>query len=214
MAYDIYLFDLDGTLSDPKTGIVNSYRYALSAFGIQPETESLTQFIGPPLREVFMKAYGFSAQDTERVVAKYREYFSVTGLFENTLYPGIADTLAQLKSRGKTLGVATNKVTVYSKQILRHFGIAEYFSCISGDEMDGSLSRGGKQSIIRVALEALNPRGEKAAVMIGDRKHDITGAKAAGIDSIGVTWGYAPQGELEAAGASFIANSPAELLKY
>ncbi|MCL2004519.1 MAG: HAD hydrolase-like protein [Oscillospiraceae bacterium] len=211
MPYDLCLFDLDGTLTDPAAGIVNSYRHALSAFGIPAEAEQLVKFIGPPLREVFGQVYGFSETDTERVVAKYREYFAVTGLFENTVYPGVPELLQALRDNGKTLAVATSKAGAYACRVLEHFGLDGFFAFVSGDAMDGSLSRGGKREIIRLALEALDPGREKTAVMIGDRKHDIHGARDAGIDSIGVAWGYGARGELEEAGAARIAETPEEL---
>jgi phosphoglycolate phosphatase len=213
MPYDLCVFDLDGTLTDPKTGITKSYQYALSAFGIHEELENLVQFIGPPLRETFSKTYGFSPDDTEKAVAKFREYFSKTGILENTVYPGIPELLQALTDKGKVLAVATNKVAVYSRRILEHFGLAQFFSAVSGDEMDGSLTTHGKREIIRLALDAPDPERQKAAVMIGDRKHDILGARDVGIDSIGVTWGYGSRAELEEAGATRIAESPDELLK-
>lgn len=213
MPYELCLFDLDGTLTDPKAGITKSYQYALSAFGIWEEPENLTRFIGPPLRETFGKTYGFSEADVEKAVARFREYFTETGLYENTVYPGVPEALKVLKDSGKTLAVATNKVTVYSQKILEHFGLDGFFAFVSGDEMDGSLAKNGKQEIIRIALDALDPGREKTAVMIGDRMLDIVGARGAGIGSIGITWGYGTRGELEDAGAARIAESPDALCR-
>ncbi|MDR1669183.1 MAG: HAD hydrolase-like protein [Oscillospiraceae bacterium] len=200
------LFDLDGTLSDPKEGLLNSYQYALSAFGIREERENLTRFIGPPLRESFASAYGFSPGEVEAVVAKFREFFAETGIYQNTVYPGIPEALKALYDSGKTLCVATNKAALYARQTIEFFRMDRYFTYISGDEMDGSLSKGGKREIIRRALEAVGATDLSAAVMIGDRKHDILGAKQAGIGSIGVLYGYGSREELEEAGAEALVN--------
>jgi len=211
MAYEICLFDLDGTLTDPKIGITKSYQTALAAFGIHEELDNLTRFIGPPLRGVFEEHYGFSAADSEKAVARFRQYFTQKGLLENTVYPGIPDLLQQLKASGKTLAVVTNKVTEYTCRILAHFQLDSYFSFVSGDDMDGSLTVDGKCGLIRIALDALDPQRERPAVMIGDREHDIIGATQAGIDSVGVTYGYGSGGELLAAKSTFIVNSVTEL---
>jgi phosphoglycolate phosphatase len=211
MVYDLCLFDLDGTLTDPKIGITKSFQYALSAYGIHEELDNLTKFIGPPLRESFRESYGFSDSDIELAVAKYREYFADTGIFENTIYPGIPETLRVLKDSGKTLAVATSKVISYTNRILMHFGLDGFFAFVSGDEMDGSLTKYGKRDIVRIALDALDLDRKLSVVMIGDRKHDIIAANENGIDSIGNTWGYGSRHELESAGAIWIVDSIDEL---
>jgi len=211
--YDLVLIDLDGTLTDPKLGITRSYQIALAAFGIHEELEDLEKYIGPPLRDNFRETYGLSDADIEKAVMIFREYFSVKGLLENTVYPGIPEALQKLKDNGKTLGVATNKVKVYSEQILEHFDLDKYFEFVSGDEMDSSLTRNGKRDIIRIAIEAIDPEHRMKAVMVGDRKHDIRGALDAGIDSIGITWGYGRRSELEEAGATWIVDSLDELCR-
>ena len=207
---EIILFDLDGTLTDPKEGITKSYQYALSAFGIEENPDDMVRFIGPPLRETISRHYGFSPADTEKAVAKFREYFSETGLLQNAVYPGVPELLQALYDSGRTLAVATNKAAVYTRRILEHFGLARYFAFVSGDEMDGSLTKNGKREIIRIALEAV---GSTNAVMIGDRKHDIIGAIEAGIDSVGVLYGYGSREELADAGATVIAESVEALSK-
>ena len=213
MSYSICLFDLDGTLTDPKLGITKSFQYALSSFGIYEELDSLTKFIGPPLRESFRDFYRFSDSDTEKAVTKFREYFAEAGLFENAVYPDTIKTLQKLKKHGKTLVVATSKVKAYANRILEHFNIDGYFTFVSGDEMDGSLTKNGKRDIIRIPLDILDPKRETSAVMIGDRKHDIIGARENEIDSIGNTWGYGSRNELEAAGATWIIDSTDELCR-
>lgn len=212
--YDHCIFDLDGTLTDPKVGITNAYQRALAAFGIHEELDSLARFIGPPLRDNFRVSMGLSESDTELAVGLYREYYSEKGLLENYVYPGIPEALQRLKDHGKTLTVATNKITLYSVQVLEHFKLDGFFECISGDAMDSSLSRNGKRDIINIAIDAADPERKLSTVMIGDRMHDITGARDAGIDSIGITWGYGSRSELENAGATWIADTPEVLCEF
>ena len=211
MSYDLCIFDLDGTLTDPKLGITKAYQHALASFGIHEEPDDLDRFIGPPLREIFREAYHFSGSDTEKAVTKFREYFAATGLLENSVYPGIPELLQNLIDSGRKLAIATSKVKLYTIEILKHFELDRYFTFISADEMDGSLTRNGKRDIIKLVLDTLNPELALTAVMIGDRKHDILGARELGVYSIGVTWGYGSRRELEDAGAAYIADAPDEL---
>ena len=211
MCYNLCLFDLDGTLTDPKLGITKSFQYALAAFGIHEELDQLIRFIGPPLRESFKNAYGFSDEDTEKAVAKHREYFSVTGLYENAIIPNIPEILEKLKNDGCILAVVTNKPTYFAKKILRHFNIDGYFSLVCGDDMKGSLTINGKCDLINTARNRLDPERNLSVVMIGDRQDDVIGARNAGIDSIGVLWGYGTAEELEAAKATKIVNTVDEL---
>ena len=211
MPYNLCLFDLDGMLTDSKVGITKSFQYALSAFGIHEELENLTKFIGPPLRESFKGFYGFSNNETDIAIAKYREYYAETGLYENTVYPGIPDLLQKLKDRDKILAVATSKAKPFADKILAYFNIDGFFSYVAGDEMDGSLTRGGKHDIIQKAINALDCTREMSPVMIGDRMYDIVGAQKVGIDSIGVLWGYGTRDELEEARATWIVESTDEL---
>ena len=206
MAYDICIFDLDGTLLDPKEGIVKSYKYALEHFDIDENSENLTKFIGPPLRQVFTEHYKFSEQDCEKAVERFRKYFADKGILENTVYDGIFGLLEKVKLEGKTLLVATNKVTEYAKIILEHFGLLKYFDVVSGDDFDGTLSVNGKGKIIENAMEFAEVKDKSKIAMIGDRKNDILGAKDVGIDSIGILWGYGSREELKTAGATYIAK--------
>lgn len=209
---NIFLFDLDGTLTDPGTGITNSVAYALDKYGIEVSDRSvLYPFIGPPLRESFMKFYDFSEEKAEEAVWKYREYFSERGLFENEVYPGIPKMLEALKDKGARLFVATSKPTGYSRQILEHFNLLDYFEDIQGSTMDGSREK--KADVIAYLLE-MNQISEKAdVVMIGDRKQDIDGASANGLTSVGVLYGYGDRRELEDAMADHIAGDVVELGK-
>ena len=205
--YKHCIFDLDGTLTDPKLGITRSYQYALSAFSIHEEPDDLIGFIGPPLRETFKIHYGFSDSDTEKAVAKFREYLTETGLYENEIYPGIPELLQTLKDNDIILTIATSKAKIFADKTLDHFGLEGFFDFVSGDEMDGTLSKGGKREIIRLAINAVDPERKTQTVMIGDRKYDIIGAQENDIDSIGVTWGYGSFNELKEAKATHIVDS-------
>ena len=210
LKYEICLFDLDGTLTDSQEGIINSVKNALSHFGITAkEPTELRKFIGPPLKESFSKIYGFSEEETLTAIVKYREYFAETGIFENKVYEGIPELLKKLREEGKTLGVATSKPEVFAKRILEKFEIMEYFEFIAGSELDGARSR--KSEVINYALDNLDPLRSKVCVMIGDREHDVIGAKEAGVQSVGVAYGYGSYNELKSAGAKTIADSVEDL---
>ncbi|NLZ56186.1 MAG: HAD hydrolase-like protein [Clostridiaceae bacterium] len=211
MRYNLCLFDLDGTLTDPKLGLTRSFQYALSAFGIHEELERLIKFIGPPLRKSFKGDYGFSDEDTEKAVAKHREYFSVTGLYENAIIPGISEILKKLKNNGCILAVVTNKPAYYANKILKHFNLDGYFTLVCGDDMDGNLTINGKCDLINTARDKLDPERNLSVVMIGDRQDDVIGALNAEIDSVGVLWGYGTVEELEAANATKIVYTVNEL---
>jgi phosphoglycolate phosphatase len=208
--YNLAIFDLDGTLTDPKEGITKSVQYALSSLGIEvADLDELVKFIGPPLRDSFQSYYGFSPEQAETAVAKYREYFSDTGIFENMPYQGIIGLLAELKSLGVKLAIATSKPTVFAKKIVAHFMLEGYFDLIIGSELDGTRSR--KSELITCVLESFPINCACHAVMIGDREHDIIGANEIGVDSIGVLWGYGSREELKDAGVMDLAASPEEL---
>ena len=205
------LFDLDGTLTDPGLGITNSVAFALSHFGITVSDRSDPyRFIGPPLMDSFMEFYGFSEEQATEAVRVYREYFADRGWAENTVFDGIEDLLAALVAEGKTLLVATSKPQVFAEKILHHFGLAKYFTHICGVALQAP--RGyGKAEVIREALHKTGVTDLSTAVMVGDRHHDIDGAKAVGLESIGVLYGYGDREEHEAAGADVIIESVAEL---
>lgn len=205
--YQTILFDLDGTLTDPGEGITNSVAYALEKFEIKNEDRSqLYKFIGPPLKDSFMEFYGFSEEDALKAIAYYRERFREKGMFENMVYDGIVELLSKLKYAGKKLIVATSKPEEFTLTILKHFDLLQYFDYVAGATMDGSRSE--KEEIIHYALEHCQIENLDETVMVGDRKFDILGAKANGIDSIGVLFGYGSLEELEIAGATYIVDSP------
>lgn len=200
------LFDLDGTLTNPQEGITNSVAYALEQYGIHVEDRSsLNKFIGPPLKDSFMEYYGFAEDRAEEAVWKYREYFNEDGIFENKVYPGIPQMLQRLNDQGKILIVATSKPTVYAKRILERFELSQYFADVQGSEMDGRRTK--KEEVISYALEQNQITDNAQAVMIGDREHDIIGAKKCGLDSIGVLFGYGSREELEGCGAGQIVDT-------
>lgn len=208
--YKYILFDLDGTLTDPKEGITKSVAYALDAYGIYVEDlDSLCKFIGPPLKESFMVYYGMDDAQGEEAVAKYRERFSVTGLFENKVYEGIREMLECLKEEGKTLIVATSKPAVFSERILEHFDLMKYFIFLSGSELDGT--RVDKAEVIAYALEKNGITDLSNVVMVGDREHDIIGANKNGIDSVAVLYGYGCMEEFEKHHATYVAESVEQL---
>ncbi|MEA4903054.1 HAD family hydrolase [Desulfitobacterium sp.] len=210
--YDVILFDLDGTLTDSQVGIINSVQYALKSFGIEETNrESLRKFIGPPLKDSFMEYYQFDEEKAILAITKYREYFSVKGLFENSVYPGIPELLKALVEHGKKLIVATSKPTPFTRQILDHFNLDRYFTFVSGSNLDGTRIR--KDEVIAYAVKECGLNAKDNMVMVGDRKYDITGAKAIGIDSIGVLYGFGSRSELEGENPTRIVESVSELKK-
>lgn len=209
--YQTIFFDLDGTLTDPGIGITNSVAYALEKFGISvSDRTELYKFIGPPLKESFAKYYSMNEEDCEKAVFEYRVYFKNGGMFENKVYDGVKELLEKLRNSGKTLVLATSKPEEFAIQILKHFGLFDYFDYVCGASMDGKISE--KADVVRYALETSGNPDKKTAIMVGDRFHDIFGAKQNGLSSIGVTYGYGSFDELKNAGADFIVNDVNELL--
>ncbi|MCI8923390.1 MAG: HAD hydrolase-like protein [Lachnospiraceae bacterium] len=210
------LFDLDGTLTDPKEGITRSVQHALKYFGIEePDLDRLEPFIGPPLKDSFMEFYGLSEEQALKAVEVYRERFAPVGVLENEIIPGTGQMLAHAREKGIHLAVASSKPLVFVRQILRHFQIEEYFEVVVGSELDGT--RGSKEEVVEEALRQLgilemDPADKKSlCAMIGDRKFDIQGAIAHGLTGIGVSFGYAGEGELSAAGADMVADTMEQL---
>lgn len=209
--YEIILFDLDGTLTESGIGITRSVAHSLRKFGIEePDQAKLDRFVGPPLIDSYMRYYGFSREQAVQAVEYYREYYAVTGIFENRVYDGVETMLKALRDAGKTCVLATSKPEHYAVQILEHFGLASYFSCVAGATMDEK--RTNKADVIAYALEKAGKAGK--AVMVGDRKHDIQGAQAHGLPSIGVLYGYGSREELVTAGATYLAETAEEILKF
>lgn len=207
------LFDLDGTLTDPKEGICGSVQYALKAFGIEEaDLDKLEPFIGPPLKVSFMEFYGLSEEDATHAIQVYHERFDVTGKFENKVYAGIPALLKDMQDYGYHMAVASSKPEYLVKEILEHFKLAQYFEVIVGAEPEGV--HGSKPEVITEALNQLFHYGrirKEQVVMVGDRRFDIEGAKEVGIAAAAVKYGYAPEGELAAAEPDYMAATVEQL---
>jgi phosphoglycolate phosphatase len=210
MTLDAIFFDLDGTLTDPKPGITRSIQYALEKLGHPaiPSEDELTWCIGPPLRASFAKILG-AGDHADRAVALYRERFSDIGLYENAVYDGIAEVLTALGRSGRRLFVATSKPHVFAERIVAHFGLRQHFEHVFGSELDGR--RVDKSELLAYALKetAVDPA---KSLMIGDRSHDMVGAKNNGIKGIGVLYGYGTPEELTGAGALHVCATPRAIL--
>lgn len=210
--YDVVLFDLDGTLIDSELGITNCAIYALGKFGIRIADKSeIRSFIGPPLYDSFSITYGLSHEDALRAVEHYRERYGEKGVYECAVYDGIGALLKRLKEAGKTVALATSKYELYAKQIVENLGFAKYFDQIVGSCKDGS--RAAKDEVIRYALQTLGVKDLSHAVMVGDRKHDIEGAKKAGVDTVGVLYGFGGREELIAHGATHLAENAEQIFE-
>ena len=210
--YQYILFDLDGTLTDPREGITKSVQYALSKMGIEePDLTALEHFIGPPLYDEFRRCYDFDDTQAKQAVAAYRERFSVHGWKENILFDGVPTMLKTLREAGKTLAIASSKPTLFVEKILELFEIAPYFDVVSGATLDGSIST--KAQVVEQALAMLSVRDRKDVVLVGDRMHDVEGARSCDIDCVGVTFGFGGLQELQQAGAKYIVQDFAELMQ-
>ena len=207
---DAILFDLDGTLSDPKVGIVKSLRYALSKFDIADESdERLVSFIGAPLFLFLQQQYSMDEEQAQHAMGFYREYYSETGIYENTVYPGIPELLERLRDGGKTLCVATLKPAVFAERVLEYFELRPFFDHVAGPDLrpEGLT----KTEIITQALASMMNISKNRTIMIGDREHDIIGARKNGIASIAVAYGYGSMEELQSASPDHVAASVEEL---
>ena len=207
MRRNIILFDLDGTLTDSGPGIMKAGQYALRAFGIERDWRELSFFVGPPLSETF--AHFVSAENVDAAVAKFREYYQQDGWLDNAPYPGIPALLADLHARGCQLVLATSKPEEYARRIMEHFDLAQYFTAICGATLDET--RTDKAEVIAYALDTIGLTDKTGVVMVGDREHDVIGAKKNALPCIGVLYGYGTREELMRAGASCLAASVAEL---
>jgi len=209
--FEYILFDLDGTITDSGEGITKSVQYALKYFDILVNNlEELCKFIGPPLKESFREFYKFDEEKSNLALVKYREYYADKGIYQNSLYDGIIELLEKLKEKGKTIILATSKPEVYAKQILEYFKIDKYFTFVAGSDFEETRVRKG--DVIKYALEGAGISDLSKVVMVGDREHDIIGAKENNIKSIGVLYGFGDVIELTQARAEYIVNNTNELL--
>jgi phosphoglycolate phosphatase len=205
------LFDLDGTLTDSAPGLVSCIGYALDKMGIEPpDAETMRTFLGPPLWVTFRDHFGLDEEQVVRAIELYRERYHDTGMFENTVYDGIRDTLQALRDANIRMAIATSKPEYSATRILEHFDLAQYFEFIGADDLEGS--RASKTKVIAhvLANTGLDPTTQRL-IMVGDRRHDVEGAASHGIDTIGVLWGYGDHAELANAGARVIVANPVEL---
>lgn len=212
MEYKNILFDLDGTLTDPKIGITKSVAYALKAYGIEiTDLDTLTHYIGPPLFNTFKADYGFADADCLRLIDIYREYFSITGKFENEVYPLIPELVKKMKENGFRLFVATGKPEKFAIEILDYFGLSKYFECIRGIGMNEEHIT--KAKVISRIMDKYSLAPDKT-LMVGDRSFDVEGALQTGIDSLGVCYGYGTKTELVTAGATYTVDTTRQLFEF
>ena len=195
------LFDFDGTLFDTVEGITKSVRHAVNKLGLNPELESLRCFAGPPLVDMFMEHFGFDRETAVQATEDFRERYKPIGLYECRVFPGIPEMLAKFKDAGYLLGVATSKPQVLAAELLEREGMLSLFDVLVGSSPDRN--NDSKADVLRRAMAALGVSTAET-VLIGDTKYDVAGAKQCDVPCIGVGWGYAAEGELEAAGADFI----------
>ena len=209
--YNFFIFDLDGTLTDPKVGITNSIRYALERLDIKEKDEGrLVKFIGPPLLESFCRYYGLSDSRARQAIDYYREYFTNKGIFENQVYDGVRDLLAGLQKHKCQLVIATSKPTIYAKRILKHFRLHGYFDLVVGSNMD--LTRASKSEVVAEVLKLI-PDSKDSAILIGDRADDVMAAKACMIDSVAVGYGYGSESELIGIKPTYTIHTVGELTR-
>ena len=208
--FKFILFDFDGTLYDTVEGIEKSAQYALHKLGISAELEELRCFAGPPLVDIFMEKFGFSHEKAWEARGLFQERYIPIGVYESRPFPGMKDFLSALKARGLTLAVATSKPLELAEQLLQSAGMRELFTVVHGSTLGGN--NNSKQAVVESVIAALGAKKEDC-VLIGDTRYDVAGAHAAGIACIGVRYGYAAPGELEAAGADAIAEDLDELEK-
>ena len=213
--YEYILFDLDGTLIDSEKSVTESVKYALQKKGIiETDRDKLRLFIGPPLEESFRLIYGFTKEEALKSLEDYRYIYSRENIFKVELYPGICETIAELAARGFYLGIASSKPLPMVERILKHFELYGYFEGVFAATLDGRISH--KDEVMAEALKAIGKAHPDITrdkiILVGDRKYDVNGAAKYDIDCAGVTYGFAVEGELEAAGAAYIINDPKELL--
>lgn len=213
--YSAVFFDLDGTLTESAPGITTSIAYSLKHWGI--EVKDLTElypFVGPPLYDSYMKYYGFTKEESEEAVRIFRSFYNKEGLFISSVYPGVVELLEKIKASGRKIMLATSKPEVTAIRILEHFDLMKYFDVAAGATEDSS--RVKKADVIRYLMDKLpeEDRDISKIVMVGDRSHDVLGAKEVGLDCIGVLYGYGDRPELEEAGAKYIAETALDVYKY
>ena len=211
--YRYIFFDLDGTLTDSKEGVIKSARYAIEKMGWpQPSDDTMLKFVGPPLVDSFMEHCGATRAQAEEAVELYRERYTPIGLFENAAAEGAAELLARLREKGYKTALASSKPEVMCVTVCDHFGFTPHLDVISGSPLHGDYT---KADVIRAAMARLGLESAEGILMVGDRKYDVLGAAECGIPCVGLTlFGYAEEGELEIAGAADTVATLEELETY
>lgn len=210
--YKYVAFDLDGTLTDPESGLTSGFAYALTKMGIDyGDKKNLRRFIGPPLKAEFCAVYALTDSEAEECVRLFREYFSVYGWWDNKLYAGVPEMLSRLKTSGKKLLLATSKPEIFAKKILRLFDIEKYFDFIGGATLDHT--RVEKSEVLNYSLDSFGAEDREACILVGDRIYDAQGARACSIDSIGVLYGHGSEEEISSSGFTYIAKTVSDIAK-
>ncbi len=214
------LFDLDGTLTDSSEGIINALVYSLKKLGVDPKADRFNEAVGPPLRHTYMDTYGMSAEECDRAIKLFREYYDERGMYENRPYEGIIDMLHTLYAHDKKLMIATAKPERLALKIADRFEMSAYLCFIAGTTHDYASvqapdgGRSSKEDVIRYILESNDIKDPEKAVMIGDRAYDISSAKKFGLQTVGVLYGYGSGEELLSAGADYLAKDPKDVERY
>ena len=209
--YKVIAFDLDGTLTNPESGLIAGFKYALDAYEIDYGSEaSLKKFIGPPLQDAWVEEYGVSRETAVEMLYKFREFYNVYGWWDNKPYDGVREMLAGLKSAGKVLVLATSKPEPTAEKVLRLFGLDVFFDFIGGASSD--MKRDKKHEVLAYSLASVGCSEPERAILVGDRMYDAEGARLCGIDSLGVLWGHGSREEIEASGFTVTAETPDDVL--
>ena len=212
--YDIIFFDLDGTLTDPAHGLVDSFAYGLGKMGITwNDKQELKRFIGPPLFTEWQQVYGFTPEESSRALDFFTEYYQVYGWWDNTVYPGVKEMLASLKKSGKTIVLATSKPEHFARKILDLFDLSQYFDFIAGAIADKI--RDKKWEVLSYAIESVGAQDKKEkCILVGDRKYDYEGAEICGIDSLGVLYGHGSEEEMRECGFVHLCESTVSVAEF
>ena len=211
--YDYVIFDFDGTVADTGEGILKSLQYSFEQMNHDvPDLSDLKKFIGPPIHYSYVTFYGVDESEVEQYIKKYRERYRKIGIYECFVYDGVLETIKILKERNVKIGIASSKPIKLIFDVMNYLKITEYFDAVVGTQFDDS-NHPGKTDLVLESMEKLSDTDKKRTLMVGDRYFDIDGAKGAGVDSVGVTYGYGSKEEFEEHGATYIIDNAKELLK-
>lgn len=210
--YDVIAFDLDGTLTNPERGLIASFVYALGKMGVDyGEKEELKRFIGPPIYEEWQRVFGFTPEESSEALLIFREYYSVYGWWDNEMYQGVPEMLRALCESGKKIILATSKPEVFARKILDLFDIAKYFDYVGGADTDKT--RDKKHEVLAYSMASLGVTDTSRVILVGDRVYDAEGARACGVDSLGVLYGHGSREEIENSGFNYICESVEDIAK-